>query len=106
MTPPRADASSSEPSRVSADQRIARLEAEIQALKAEKERLFAEERGLRDREDPSRRVSFAQEIFQLQHDQRRIEVDILAVEQKVRRLRLGYSEDAASAPDPSGGFAF
>ena len=95
-----ADASSSDP----AQARILELEALSARLAAEKAARFAEEQDLRRQENPAQRVSFAKEIFELQHEQRRLEVEVLFVEQKIRRLRLGFAEDDAGA-DPSGGFA-
>ena len=102
MTPPRADASSSDPA-TDAAARIAELEADIARLNTEKAERFAEEQALRQRESQAERVSFAQEIFQLQRDQRRMEVEILLLETKIRRLRLGYDENACPTSDSCGG---
>lgn len=67
---------------------IARFEAELDAQKKS-------ETDYRAREDMKNRVSFAREIFEAQQDQRRIEVEIEILKKRIRRLELGYSEDAA-----------
>ncbi len=109
MTSPRDAASSSDPGSEASARRIAELEAEIVRLEAEKGLAFAKEQDLRGQENPAERISFAQEIFQLQHEQRRLEVEVLFAQQKIRRLRLGYAEDADLSVDPAsgpgGGFA-
>lgn len=105
MTNPNADASKSEDLQV--EERIVEIQAEIEGFKLELERCAAEEKDFRSREDMEKHIAFAKEIFTLQQDQLRIRVEIDILEKKIRRLRLGYLEDAAPVQDSSAkGFVF
>ncbi len=84
---------------------IPALEAEIAAFKKEKAECVARERELRGREDVEAGLCFAAEIFALQQDKLRIEVEIDIRRKKIRRRQLGWSDEPAGPP-PSGGFVF
>ena len=98
MTRPSADASKSDQAEVQA--RIVEIREEIARFSLELGRAAEAEKDFRAKEDPVKRVSHAREIFDLQQDQLRLKVEIDLLERKIRRLELGYAEDAAPAtPD-------
>ena len=86
--------------------RVDELEAQALEFEAEKTRVSAQERELRAKEDPVAHISFAQQIFELQQRQRVLEVEIDLVRKKIRRLKLGYAEDAQPSAQPTDGFLF
>ncbi|MGE4552202.1 MAG: hypothetical protein AB7D57_03765 [Desulfovibrionaceae bacterium] len=86
--------------------RLAELEVQAGEFEAEKARVRAQELDLRAQEDPAAHVSFAREIFELQQRQRVLEVEIDLARKKIRRLQLGYAEDAAPSAQPPDGFLF
>lgn len=90
----------------SVDERIAELNAELEAILAVISAKAAEEKAWRAKEDPARRLSFAREIFGLQQDRLRLDVEAEFVRKKIKRLQLGYAENDAGAPGPSDGFVF
>lgn len=100
MTSPNGDASRSDPE---VRRRIAELTEEIARFNLERQRAAAEERELRAREDPAKRISFANEIHDLRQDQLRLQVEIDLLERKIRRLELGYAEDYSPQPDSAAG---
>jgi hypothetical protein len=89
----------------SVDERIAELNVELEAILADKAAKAAEEKDFRAKEDAKQRISFAREIFELQHDQLRLNVEAEFVRKRIKRLELGYAEDDASACGPADGFA-
>lgn len=90
----------------SANDRIAELRVELKALETEKAQRAAEEAEYRAKEDSVQRISFAKEIFDLHQDQLRLEVEAEFVRKKIRRLELGYAEDAVPETDTPDGFVF
>lgn len=90
----------------SVNDRIAELNVELEALVAEKAARAAKQAEYRAKEDPAQRVSYAAEIFQLQQDQLRLEVEAEFVRKKIKRLQLGYAEDAAPVSGTPDGFVF
>ncbi len=89
----------------SAEDRIAELRGEVAAFEAQLKELESEVNRLMQEEDIAAGRTFAQEIHSLRHDKMRVKVEILALQQKIRRLSLGYSEDAACmAADPANPF--
>lgn len=89
----------------SVDERIAELNVELAAILAEKAAKAAEEKEFRSKENAKLRISFAHEIFALQHDQLRLDVEAEFRRKRIKRLQLGYAEDDASSCGPSDGFA-
>ncbi len=102
MTSPSADESKSEDEKVEA--RIVELQEEIVSFNLELAKAAAAEKEFRAQEDSKKRIYFASEIFNLQQDQLRLKVEIDIVKKKIRRLRLGYLEDATplQSGSPSG----
>lgn len=85
---------------VDVDARIAQLREEIARFSLELARCEASQVEYRAKEDPVKRISHATEIFDLQQDKLRLRVEIELLEKKIRRLQLGYAEDAVPA-DPN-----
>jgi putative cell wall-binding protein len=77
--------------------RIGQLREGIAALSLELAQSETDQAKYRTREDPAKRISFAAEIFQAQQDKLRLRVEIELLEKKIRRLELGYAEDAVPA---------
>ena len=86
------------------DRDIPALEAEIAALRGERETVMALIRERRAAEDPARRVFHAQEIFRLQQEKLRLDVDIQFRVNKINRIRLGI--DGLDPGPPRDGFPF
>ena len=63
-------------------------------------------RELMAAEDPDAGIFHAAEIYRLQKDKLRLEVEMEFKRKKINRIRLGCDEPSASDPGPSaGGFA-
>lgn len=86
--------------------RLAELDEQAHTFEAEKNQVKTRELELRAQEDPLAHVSFARQIFELQQRQRVLEVEIDLVRKRMRRLRLGYTEEAAPIEQPTDGFLF
>lgn len=93
MTRPNADESKSDAAAVEA--RIGQLREEIAVFSKELAVCEIAQAEYRAKEDPVARISFAAEIFQCQQDKLRLRVEIELLEKKIRRLQLGYAEDAS-----------
>jgi predicted nucleic acid-binding Zn-ribbon protein len=89
-------------------QRIAELTELMARFTLEREQAAAQERDYRAREDAARRIDFAREIFELHQEQLRLQVEVELVRKKIRRLELGYAEDASpnTAEGPQEDFLF
>ena len=82
---------------------IARCEAEMAGFAAERDACVAKCRELLAAEDPAKGVFHAAEIFRLQQDKLRLEVEMEFRRKKINRIRLGLDEvDVKSA----GGLVF
>lgn len=90
---------SPEPS-ASESETIARCEAEVAEFTAQRDECVRRARALMAAEDPDAGVFHAEDIFRLQQDKLRLEVEIQLRTNKINRIRLGYGEDA---PGPSTG---
>ncbi|MGE4293835.1 MAG: hypothetical protein AB7E32_16700 [Desulfovibrio sp.] len=88
----------------SVDERIAELNVELETILRAKAAKAVEEKKYRAKEDAKKRISFAREIFALQHDQLRLNVEAEFVRKKIMRLQLGYAEDAVPMGDTPKGF--
>ncbi|MEF2143834.1 MAG: hypothetical protein V3573_00180 [Desulfovibrionaceae bacterium] len=81
------------------------MQTELADLERQKAVQGALEKDFRARENFRERISFAAEIYKLQQDQLRLEVEAEFVRKKIRRLQLGYAEDAVHVGCESGTFA-
>lgn len=103
MTSPSADGSRSDAHDTETDAnvqgRIAQLCEEIARFSLELAQCEAAQADYRAKEDPVKRISHAAEIFETQQEKLRLRVEIELLEKKIRRLKLGYAEDAVPA-DP------
>lgn len=81
---------------------IARCEAELAGFAAERDASVTRCRELLAAEDPAKGVFHAAEIFRLQQNKLRLEVEMEFRRKRINRIRLGYDENAG--PD-SGGLA-
>nr|WP_287411341.1 hypothetical protein [Pseudodesulfovibrio sp.] len=77
---------------------IPTLEAEVVELTVERDEAMLKIRQLRDDEDPKNGVYYHKEIFQLQQDKLRLDVEIKFRTNKINRINLGIEE-----MDTSGG---
>ncbi|MUM76686.1 hypothetical protein GKC30_03450 [Pseudodesulfovibrio sp. F-1] len=100
MTP--ADESKSGEPRLSED--IPTLEAEIAALTLEREKTVRTIRELMAAEKPAEGIFHHEQIFELQRDKLRLDVDIQFRVNKINRLNLGI--DGLSQSEPGNGFLF
>ena len=82
---------------------IARCEAEMARFAEERDACVTRCRELLAAEDPAKGVFHAAEIFRLQQDKLRLEVEMEFRRKKINRIRLGIGEDAAHC---AGGLAF
>ncbi len=82
---------------------ISRCEAEMAAFAVERDACVAKCRELLAAEDPDKGVFHAAEIFRLQQDKLRLEVEMEFRRKKINRIRLGISEDDVTR---AGGLAF
>lgn len=72
------------------------LEAEVAQMTLAREKAEQAIRELRAAEDPKKRISHHEEIFQMQQEKLRLEVDIKFRTNKINRINLGISELDAS----------
>lgn len=79
----------------SASSEIEALEAEVGSFQKELADCEKRIRDLRAREDPAKGVYLARDIFDASQDKLRIRVEIDQRERKIRRLRLGISNEEA-----------
>ncbi|BDQ37746.1 hypothetical protein SYK_21060 [Pseudodesulfovibrio nedwellii] len=77
---------------------IPTLEAEVVELTVERDEAMLKIRQLRNDEDPKNGVYYHKEIFQLQQDKLRLDVEIKFRTNKINRINLGIEE-----MDTSGG---
>ncbi|MDP2846705.1 MAG: hypothetical protein Q8O35_00780 [Humidesulfovibrio sp.] len=98
MTPSPKTAESESPAEA-----IIRCEAEMAGFTAERDACVKRCRELLAAEDPAAGVFHAAEIFRLQRDKLRLEVEMEFRRKRINRIRLGYDENAG--PD-TGGLAF
>jgi len=77
---------------LSDEEAIARAEAEMAAFATERDACVARCRELMAAEDPARGVFHAAEIFRLQQDKLRLEVEMELRRKKINRIRLGIQE--------------
>ncbi|WP_285906540.1 hypothetical protein [Pseudodesulfovibrio pelocollis] len=97
-----ADESRSVEQRLSED--IPTLEAEIAALTLERETTIRTIRELMAAERPSEGIYHNAEIFELQRDKLRLDVDIQFRVNKINRINLGI--DGLGPSEPKNGFLF
>lgn len=83
---------------------IALCEAEIVGFTAQRDECVRRVRELMAAEDIAKGVFHAQEIFLLQRDKLRLEVEIQFRTNKINRARLGYAENDGAPSD--GGLLF
>jgi hypothetical protein len=83
---------------------IPSLEKEIAELKRELERTKQSIRSLMAAEDPKKGIYHNTEIFELQRDKLRLDVDIQFRVNKINRINLGI--DGMGPSEPSDGFLF
>ena len=81
---------------------IARAQAEMDAFAAERDACVKKCRALLAAEDPAAGVFHAAEIYRLQKDKLRLEVEMEFKRKKINRIRLGMEELADSGPGPGG----
>ncbi len=84
--------------------RIAELAAELEELTARKLAVEAEVKRLRAAEDPAGGIFHHREIFAKSQEKLVLEVEMDLRRKRIRRLELGYAEDAAPGPGPGLGF--
>ncbi|MBI5519612.1 MAG: hypothetical protein HY916_06095 [Desulfovibrio sp.] len=82
---------------------IARCEAEMAGFAAERDACVARCRELLAAEDPAKGVFHAAEIFRLQQDKLRLEVEMEFRRKKINRIRLGLCDDNVQS---AGGLVF
>jgi len=80
---------------------IAQCEAEIADFTTQRDDCVRRVRELMAAEDMTKGVFHPEEIFLLQRDKLRLEVEIQFRTNKINRIRKGYSDDAG-APDAGG----
>lgn len=80
--------------------RIAALGAEIEELAERKRAVEAEIKRLRVAEDPAAGIFHHQEIFSQSQEKLVLEVEMDLRRKKIRRLELGYAEDAVPQAGP------
>jgi hypothetical protein len=81
---------------------IAQCEAEIAGFTTQRDHCVLRARELMAAEDMDKGIFHAEEIFLLQRDKLRLEVEITFRTNKINRIRKGYAE-SDGAPD-AGGF--
>jgi hypothetical protein len=82
---------------------IARAEAEMAAFAAERDACVARRKELMAAEDPANGVTHAAEIFRLQQDKLRLEVEMEFRRKKINRIRLGMEQQGLPS---AGGLLF
>jgi len=83
---------------------IALCETEIASFTTQRDHCVLRVRELMAAEDMAKGIFHSEEIFLLQRDKLRLEVEIQFRTNKINRIRKGYSDDAGG-PD-SGGLLF
>ncbi|QGY39894.1 hypothetical protein GM415_07065 [Pseudodesulfovibrio cashew] len=81
------------------------LEGEVAQLTLERERVMKTIRELREAEDPANKIFHHEEIFTLQQDKLRLDVEIKFRTNKINRINLGM-EEAGVSQGVKGGFLF
>lgn len=76
---------------------IPTLEAEVAEMTLQREKVMQAVRDLRDAEDPANRIYHHEEIFELQQEKLRLDVDIKFRTNKINRIQLGIDEMDASS---------
>ncbi len=99
-----ASRSNNGPARLSDD--IAVLESEIARFTLQREKALARVRELMAAEDPGKGISHHEEIFRLQQDKLRFDVEIKFRQNKINRINLGMDEDGTPGGGLSDGFLF
>ncbi len=90
--------------KLSDEEIIARAEADMKRFTSERDACVARRKELMDAEDPDKGVFHAAEIFRLQQEKLRLDVEMEFRRKKINRIRLGIRE--ASHLPPSGGMLF
>lgn len=80
--------------------RIEELTAESERLRREQQRVDDEVKRLMAEEDIPAGKTYAREIHDLRQDKMRLEVEILFLQQKMRRLAMGLDENDTGPLDP------
>lgn len=101
-----ADASGSNNGSASLSEDIEVLEAEIAGFTLEREKAQARVRELMAEENPREGISHHEEIFRLQQDKLRFDVEIKFRQNKINRIKLGVSDDTTASGGLSDGFLF
>ncbi|WP_147820035.1 hypothetical protein [Salidesulfovibrio onnuriiensis] len=99
-----ASRSDSEPARLSDDVNV--LESEIARFTLEREKALTRVKELMAAEDPKQGISHHEEIFRLQQDKLRFDVEIKFRQNKINRINLGMDENEAASGGPADGFLF
>ena len=84
---------------------VAVLEAEVAEMTLHREKVMQAVRDLRDAEDPKLRIFHHEEIFALQQEKLRLDVDIKFRTNKINRINLGM-EDLDVSSGVKNGFLF
>ncbi len=71
------------------DLTVEELEAEISGFQLEIQKCVKLEKEARAAEDPDNSIYYAKEIFDLQQDRLRLDVEIQLRKNKINRIRLG-----------------
>ncbi|TVM16197.1 hypothetical protein DPQ33_12810 [Oceanidesulfovibrio indonesiensis] len=80
------------------ESQVAALESEIETLLGEKKNAEDKVKELRETEDVSRGIVFAQEIFAFQQEKLRLEVEVELRRKKINRIKLGIEDDMVPPP--------
>jgi len=81
---------------------IPTLEAEVAEMTLHREKVMQAIRDLRDAEDPANKIFHHEEIFQMQQEKLRLDVDIKFRTNKINRINLGMDESQVSDGVKSG----
>lgn len=84
---------------------IPTLEAEVAAYTLQKEKAAARIRELMAAENPKQGITHHEEIFSLQQDKLRLEVEVKFRQNKINRIRLGVTDEEMQG-GASDGFLF
>ncbi len=98
-----ADESKSGEKRLSDDIEV--LEAEVVEKTTRREKVMQSVRDLREAEDPKKRIFHHKEIFELQQEKLRLDVEIKFRTNKINRINLGI-EDMEAGSGLENGFLF
>lgn len=77
---------------------IARAEADMERFAAERDACVARRKELMAAEDPAKGIFHATEIFHLQQDKLRLDVEMEFRRKKINRIRLGIRESSLMPP--------